>query len=418
MKKLHILLLALTIPFVLLAQPTFNPNCDGERYLEEVFPDEPIMTTEKFGENITIDGENVELFMDIFQPAGDMAENRPVILYSFGGSYIGGNRGNTHDICIQMAKKGFVTAAIDYRLYDRTLPPFGPFPDSLSMMEVVIKAVGDTKAAVRHLRKDAATDNEYRIDPNWIFAGGYSSGSINSLHAAVLQEDEVPEFLQTIYTDNGGFEGNTDLPGDSNMDYSSSIQGVINYYGGLNRGIWIDENDVPFISLHGDEDGTVPYGHGDARILIFPIVSIDGSAVLHPIAEDLGIKNELITVPGGGHGTFDVMWFDSMEVRSTRFLTEIICGELTSIDEPTQSISTNVYPNPSSDQIKVVLKGNQSNYKTLITNQLGQVVYQSNDSNLYGFNLQKSEIGTGIFFLNIVFEDKNIQPVYHKIVFN
>ena len=418
MKEFHILLLALAFPFVLLTQPIFNPYCDGERYLEEVFPDEPIMTTEKFGENITIDGENIELFMDIFQPAGDVADERPVIIYSFGGSYIGGDRTSTHDICKKMAKKGFVTAAIDYRIYDKNLPPFGPFPDSLTMMEVVIKAVGDTKAAVRHLRKDAATDNEYRIDINWVFAGGYSSGSINSLHAAMLQENEVPPFLQAAYDNNGGFEGDTDLPGDSNMSYGSSIQGVVNYYGGLNRRVWIDANDPPFISIHGDEDGIVPYGHGDARILIFPIVSLDGSSVLHPVAEDLGIKNEFITVPGGGHGLFADMWYDSMEVRTARFLTEIMCGELTSVNEPSQSIASNAFPNPSSDQIKVVLKGNHSNYKALITNQLGQVVFQSNNLDFYGFDLNKSQIGSGIFFLNIVFDDKNIQPVYHKIVFN
>lgn len=417
MKKLHILLFALAFPLFLLAQPPFNLNCDGQRFLEEVFPDEPIMTTEKFGENVTIDGANVELLMDIFQPSGDLADERPVIIYSYGGSYIGGDRSTTYDICKKMAKKGFVTAAVDYRIYDKTLPPFGSFPDSLDMMEVVIKAVGDTKAAVRHLRKDAATDNQYRVDVNWVFAGGYSSGSINSLHAAMLQEDEVPDFLKTIYDDNGGFEGDTDLPGDSNMGYNSSIQGVINYYGGLNRGIWIDENDPPFISLHGDQDGTVPYGHGDARILFFPIVSIDGSAVLHPIAEGFNIKNELITVPGGGHGTFDEMWYDSMEIRSSRFLTEIMCGPLTSVQESTQSITSNVYPNPSSDRINVVLKGNQSEYKVLITNQLGQVIFKSNHLNPYGFEINKSETGAGIFFLNIVFEDKNIQSVYHKIVF-
>jgi len=53
----------------------------------------------------------------------------------------------------------------------------------------------------------------------------------------------------------------------------------------------------------------------------------------------------------------------------------------------------------------------------LITNQLGQVIQRSNNIDLSGFDLQKSEIGTGIFFLTIVFEDRNIQPVHHKIVF-
>jgi len=205
MKKIYFLLFLFSISISLFSQVT-NPNCDGARFLTEVFPDQPMMTTVKFGENTTINGAFQELFMDVFEPAGDVVENRPVVMFAFGGSFIAGDRAATHDLCRTFAKKGFVTAAIDYRLYDRNLPPFGPFPDSLDMIDVVIKSVSDYKAAIRFLRKDADTDNQFRIDPNFIFTGGISAGSIASLHAAYLDDGEAPDYVQDFIDSNGGFE--------------------------------------------------------------------------------------------------------------------------------------------------------------------------------------------------------------------
>jgi len=106
--------------------------------------------------------------MDVFEPAGDDTENRPVLLAAFGGSFISGDRTTTHELCKSFARKGFVTAAIDYRLYDKPFFPVGELPDSLDMMDVVVRAVHDYKAAIRYFRKDADDENQFRIDPDFI----------------------------------------------------------------------------------------------------------------------------------------------------------------------------------------------------------------------------------------------------------
>ena len=45
----------------------------------------------------------------------------------------------------------------------------------------------------------------------------------------------------------------------------------------------------PIITIHGDADPVVPYQHG---------------VMLHEALDRAGVANELVTVPGGGHGGF------------------------------------------------------------------------------------------------------------------
>ena len=56
--------------------------------------------------------------MDIYFPIGDTATNRPVIIYIHGGSFYSGDKSMTDciDFCTSFAKRGYVTASINYRL--------------------------------------------------------------------------------------------------------------------------------------------------------------------------------------------------------------------------------------------------------------------------------------------------------------
>jgi len=395
----------------------FNPNCDGERFLQIVFPDEPEMTTVKYGENITIAGNFQELYMDIFEPAGDEASLRPVLMFAFGGSFVNGDRTAVHDICKLTAKKGFVTVALDYRLYDRPFPPNGPLPDSLAMMDVVMKAVADYKAAIRFLRKDASTDNAFRIDPDFIFTGGFSAGSIASLHTACLDADEMPEYLLDILENNGGIEGNTDDPMNSNLAYSSEVQGMVNFFGALHKKEFIDANDPPFISIHGDADGIVPYGHGFAVVVILPIITVDGSGELHPRAESLGIKNELITVPGGGHGDFTAYHYVLMEERTNLFLGEILCGDLSFSENISVIPDSKLFPNPASDHVILEFGKEPGLYDVSISDLNGNVIYMLTDKRDQQLILDSVNFKKGLYIVNVNFHDKNLMPINKKIWF-
>ena len=62
-------------------------------------------------------------------------------------------------MCEYFARRGYVAASIDYRLYDGVL---FPTPDSLVMADEMLKAVSDMKAAVRFFREDADQSNIYK----------------------------------------------------------------------------------------------------------------------------------------------------------------------------------------------------------------------------------------------------------------
>ena len=375
----------------LLAQS--HSSCDGIRYRTNVFSEVEVTQGLQFGSGTTIGGDFQELFMDIYEPVGDAANQRPAVVLAFGGSYITGDREDLDWLCEAYTQRGFVAVTIDYRLYDLSIIPL---PTAEEMQDVVTRSISDMKAAIRYLREDAATDNLYRIDPNLIFVGGISAGAITAAHTAVLDSTDVfsPELLELIQT-NGGFEGNSS----DNLEYSSEVQGFVNFSGGLNDASWIDAGDPPFVSMHDENDGTVPYGSGNASVFGIPIIFMDGSLVLKQVADSVGVVNELRTIENSnGH----VSYFGSnASTNSTlnftaEFLHDIICsGVVSSIDHPVDDLpDVKVFPNPTTGLIQITSAEHQSFHFSLY-NALGQPLgtwENTTEIDLSGFS-------SGIYFL-------------------
>ena len=237
MEKIIYILLLLLTSFQLVAQD--HPTCDGNRYRADVFENFTETTGLKYGEGTTFGGNFQGLFLDVYEPEGDTETLRPVIILAFGGSFIGGAREDMAFLCEAYAKRGYVAVTIDYRLYDGAL---FPLPSAEDMTDVVIKSISDMKAAIRYMREDAATTNLYKIDPDNIFVGGISAGSITAAHTAVIDStDTFTDELMTILEANGGWEGNTS----DNFEYSSDVQGYIlkqtyTRYVSSDRGIKLD----------------------------------------------------------------------------------------------------------------------------------------------------------------------------------
>jgi len=402
-------------------QVSFSQNnlaCDGERYIDDVFTDFTVSTV-TYGTNTTISGATQNLEMDIYEPVGDVHEQRPVILFAFGGSFILGDKATMSYYCEQFAKKGYVAAAIDYRV------GFTGFNEE-AVTRAVMRAVSDMKGAVRYFRQDAATDNIYKIHSDFILAGGYSAGAIVATHAAYLDADDenIPAFTMDIINSNGGFEGNT---GDAdNLSYSSEVFAVYSLSGGLREKEWIDENETePLVSYHGVNDGTVPFLNGLANNL----AEIDGSGLLHPQANLVNLPNYLKSVEGGDHtsihGSFlDLFYEDELaefEFNSHIFLQNQMCpdfqvtntAEIAAINQ-----ALDIYPNPSNSLMQFDFGKIESDYSIQVFDQLGRLInhFERNNENI--FSLEKSEIGVGMFFVNVLFEDEAIAPLTKKIVFN
>jgi hypothetical protein len=71
---------------ICLSKFSFSQNslaCDGERYIDDVFSNFTVSTV-TYGSNTTIFGFSQDLEMDIYEPVGDVHEQRPVIIFAFG----------------------------------------------------------------------------------------------------------------------------------------------------------------------------------------------------------------------------------------------------------------------------------------------------------------------------------------------
>ncbi len=113
---------------------------------------------------------DLELKLDLARPLKP-AGPAPAIVFVFGGGFRTNSRSQCYLYVDEAASKGYVAAAVDYRLTsvkDANGKPKYQFPDQ----------VHDVKAAVRWLRANAA---RYGIDPDHIGIVGWSSGANLSL---------------------------------------------------------------------------------------------------------------------------------------------------------------------------------------------------------------------------------------------
>jgi predicted esterase len=267
---------------------------EAVRYNDFVFDNYTFDGSVRYGSNITQAGEKERLTMDIYQPKGDDAATRPLVILAHGGFFLFGDKSGFTEECIYLAKSGYVVVSINYRLIDVENS------DTISK-RAVIDAVHDMKAAVRFFYKDASKDNLYKIDTNNIFIGGYSAGAITSLHYAYAGEaKDVMEMggkdLLDYQGKHNGVEGNS-----GNEGYSSNVRGVINIAGSLHSATLVEANEPVLFSVHGTLDEIVPYETG---ITGETTVETEGSKLIHEQAKKIGLVNELMTVEGGDHFSF------------------------------------------------------------------------------------------------------------------
>ncbi|WP_232285867.1 alpha/beta hydrolase [Aquimarina agarilytica] len=267
-----------------------TPPHKSARYYNEVFEDISIKTY-TYGENITQGGKKMELKLDLYQPKGDTLAKRPLFIFAHGGGFTKGARDviKPSGFLQTLTKSGYVVASISYRLLD--------VPSNMQSTSIgILNAVEDMRAAIRYFRKDAATTNEFKIDTDQIFIGGYSAGAITALHTAYLNTiDKVTTyvpFLAPYVTTHNGIEGSSGNPG-----YASTVKGVINVSGAIVNSELLDTNTSILYSLHGEADKLVPIdGKGNG---------LEGSKFIHAKAEKLGLTHRLNAIPNKGH---DILW--------------------------------------------------------------------------------------------------------------
>ena len=230
--------------------------------------------------------DGVSLLLDLYLPKE--VESPPLIVWIHGGGWKGGTRESCK--IAWAATHGYAIASIEYRLSQEAISP---------------AQIHDCKGAIRWLRAHA---DEYGYDADRIVVGGSSAGG----HLAALV---------------GSSGGVMELEGETagHPEESSSVQGVVDYYGPTDfvsrskthpaktekpgGGVYhllggkasenlalarlaspvthLDSGDPPFLVLHGAKDKVV-----------FP----DQSEIFRDACEEKGVEVELLVHPDGGHG--------------------------------------------------------------------------------------------------------------------
>ena len=288
---------------IIIAQTIYSQDeCSGDRYGDEIFNEVQVTSNILYGGNYNpnIWGQNEwqNLYLDIYEPVGDDLENRPLVFFLFGGSFVAGSKtnGDIVELCTRFAKMGYVASAIDYRLTSDLIW----FPNSETAYRATAKGIHDLKGAIRWFRMNDELDNDYRVDTERIYAGGVSAGAIVAVNAAYLdQESEIPSNLVNYINENGGLDGNS-----GNPEYDSQFYGVINLCGAVGNNEWIITGDIPIVSIHGTEDTIVPYGEG--LITLFGLnMEVFGSFVINETMLELGNNSTLYTFVGEDHNPFN-----------------------------------------------------------------------------------------------------------------
>lgn len=246
----------------------------------------PVMSFTKQA-NLRYSTASPRLLLDLYLP--DHNEVKPLIIYIHGGFWSAGSK----DECLPakdlgnrtFMHRGYAVACINYRLTDEAIYP---------------AQIEDVKASVRWLRANATT---YKLYSDKISVWGSSAGG----HLTALA---------------GTTGGVAAYDRGENMQHSSTVQAIVDYFGPADltadlsgvdpKGIsamlkllggdgpdldarkraaspttYITADDPPFYIVHGDRDRLVP---------------LNQSQILHQRLQQAGVGTQLTVIPGAGHG--------------------------------------------------------------------------------------------------------------------
>ncbi len=387
----------------LLGLGTLNAQI-GERYASQVFDEVTTLSEIPFSSAVRIgDDSPTTLYFDFYEPTGDTLTARPLVITVFGGAFVAGSRDYIDMVtyCTRLAEHGYAAASIDYRL----LSFF-----SISAQNLVrdaYMAAQDVSSAIRFFKANSA---EYRIDTNNIFLLGNSAGSIASLHAMFMTEEERP--AETFESpDLGGIHssGFAEYAG-----FSPRVSGGVIHWGGVMDTTVIDSAEyVSICMIHGTEDATVPYdsGYCFSSLASFVMPFMYGS---HPIANylsSIGIEDyEFHPFEGEEHcfylNTFYQLIdekFDTCFNITRNFLyNHLQFPDPSSIEDHSSNNNISLYPNPVSRSFTLSTDklDNGQTYHIEIMNSLGQVVKsESRDFSNPVFNV--SDLSSGVYYISI-----------------
>ena len=198
---------------------------------------------------------------DLYRPKTDGATLRPLIIWMHGGGFKFGSKeaAGVRVWCSSFARRGYLCAAINYKLGNKSL--------RFTYNELVTncyRGVQDVRTALAFFKAHATL---WGIDTTRIILAGNSAGGMLA--------------LQTVYGPDGA------------RPTGVGVAAIVNFWGGIFDTAWLHNAGVPIVSVHGMEDGIVPYDHKG-----YPLY---GSLPIHRMADSMHIPNALKAYAGFSH---------------------------------------------------------------------------------------------------------------------
>jgi poly(3-hydroxybutyrate) depolymerase len=374
----------------------------AQRYKDKLFTT-VLMDSVLYGNADNWNNTPQELMMNIFQPEGDTATRRPLLMLAHGGSFINGSRYalDVTYLCNEFAKRGYVCVSIQYRLgIDISKFFLTPGPQ---FANAVWRGTLDGRAAVRYLRAHA---DSLGIDTAQIYIGGVSAGGVLGLHEAFLDvSSEVAAANPPIDTASigGGIEGLSGTPGES-----WRVKGVISLCGAIGDVSWMNNNrDVSIFSVHGTNDQTVPYKTDYFTAFSTKVAKLSGSFAVDSMAKVYGMKSVLYTFVGAPHVPFSpgvgttassTAYMDTTETLLRDFLVDDLNRKV-GLSEMLIASDVKLYPNPAQSQLNITVTRGQETQVTLF-DMNGKVAYQTRSQNK-NIMVNTEHLSNGLYFVTI-----------------
>lgn len=304
------------------------------RYLSEIYADADIKVDRDvtYGSNMSIltgTPASQDLKADVYYADGtvDETKKRPLVILLHSGNFLppvvnGSAVGSKSDKAIvanamSFAKRGYVAAAISYRL------GWNPISENQevrvgTLLQAVYRAILDTKTAIRFFRKSEDAGNIYAIDVDKIIVVGHGTGGYISLGAAHLndqKEIDLPKFIN-IEVDQAplfvpgksyvipdmlgqfdGTGGNAAFNTQNNLGYSNEFHMAVNLGGALADTSWINAGEPAVVSFQCIRDPFAPFNSGTVFVpgaTPLPVVDVQGANVFMAKVNAVGNNDAFI----------------------------------------------------------------------------------------------------------------------------
>ena len=237
---------------------------------------------------------NYELKLDVYRPR-DAKAPTPVVMFIHGGGWVAGDKDSAVLWLLPYLEMGWAAVNVEYRL-----GRVAPAP----------AAVEDCRCALHWIGRNA---KRFNFDPAKVVVTGDSAGGHLSLTTGMLPPSAGFDYA-CAFEDDPTWAG-------AWTDMAPKIAAIVNWYGitdladmlqgpntrsyavswfaslpnreelarSLSPLTYVRAGLPPVLTIHGDADPLVPYSH---------------AVRLHEALTKAGVRNQLLTIPGGKHGGF------------------------------------------------------------------------------------------------------------------